>query len=641
MGNLKQSGGCVRFGVFQLDLATGELYKHGIRLKLQDQPIQVLTFLLEQSGQIVTREELQRRLWGGDTYVDFDHSLNISINKLRDALGDSASTPRYIETLPRKGYRFIAPVTREEPVGRSSSAVAEQPPAAPPAAVAASPAVKAKGRWGLYLTAAATVVVIGLILWMRSWRRPSEPQEKMLMAVLPFENLTGNSQETFFISGLNEEMITQLGRLHPSRLAVIARTSVAHYGVDRKPVDQIARDLHVSYVVDGSVRQMGGHFRITAMLIQTSDQTQMWAETYDVTMGDMLKLQESLAKRVSQSLAVEFLPAAQRELRVTHTDNAVAYEAYLRGRYFWSLETRPSVHQAIDEFKKSIQLDPNYASAYAGLADAYLVLGGYGFVPPDEAFPQGKKAAAKAIELAPELSDAYKSLAFIALYYDWDWEKSEQLVRKAIELDPNNQLAHEFYCSPLHVMGKLDEAEEQARIAMELDPMSGWAHDDLGWVLLSRRRPDAAAAEFQKVVELSPGYAAGHLSLAVAYGRLKQFDKALEQVHQAEQNGGDPTRVLEVLGSTQALSGDTAGAQATLQKLLGLKAPNRISPYSVALIYTALGKKSEAMDWLEKGYRERDSWMPWIGVLVEWDSLRGEPRFVELMKKMKLEGVRR
>ncbi|SRR6266496_5357 len=634
MGELKQNARCYRFGVFQLDVAARELYKHGIRFKLQDQPIQVLTFLLERAGQVVSREDLRERLWGADTFVDFDHSLNISVNKLREALGDSASTPRFIETLPRKGYRFIAPVIAEEPVQAAPAAIEPSPPAA------SAPPPRAKSHLALIITGAAVLLIVGLMVWMRTWLRPaSGTQGKMLMAVLPFENLTGDHQEDFFIAGLHEEMVTQLGRLHPARLAVIARTSVRQYAEQRKPVDQIARELHVNYVLDGSVREMRNRFRITAMLIQTSDQTQLWAETYDVDMGDILKLQESLARRVSDSLSVEFLPEAQRELRVTHTQNAAAYEAYLRGRYYWSFETRASVYQAIDEFQKSIQLDPNYASAYAGLADAYLVLGGYGFVPPDQAFPQGKRAAAKALELAPNLSEGYKSLGFIALYYDWDWPESERLIRKAIELDANNQLAHEFFCSPLHVQGKLDEAEAEARIAMELDPMSGWAHDDLAWVLMTRHRAEAAVVESQRAVELNPAFAAGHLSLAVAYGRLRQYDKALQQVRIAEQNGGDPTRVLEIEGSTLALSGDMAGAQTALQKLLSLKPPNRISPYSVALIYTAMGRKNEAIDWLEKGYRERDSWMPWVGVLVEWDSLRQEPRFVELMKKMKLDTV--
>jgi TolB-like protein/DNA-binding winged helix-turn-helix (wHTH) protein/Flp pilus assembly protein TadD len=633
MNQSEQRAKTVRFGVFQLDLASGELYKHGIRLKLQDQPIQVLTVLLERPGQVVSREELRQRLWGDDTFVDFDHSLNISINKLRDALGDSASTPRFIETLPRKGYRFIAPAVVEVEAQalikqeHSTEASAGSPPGGPK-----------KRPMALITSLAAAILVSGLIVWMRTWPSATPPGSgKMLLAVLPFENLTGDQNEDFFVAGLHEEMITQLGRVHPSRLGVIARNSVTQYAGQHTPVTQIAHDLHVSYVVDGAVRSAGDRFRISAQLIQTSDQTQLWAETYDVGMKDILKLQEDVARRVADSLALEFLPEAQRELVATHTQNVEAYEAYLRGRYLWSFETRSAIDQAIAEFQKAIRLDPNYAPAYAGLADAYLVLGGYGFVPPEQAFPAGKEAAAKALELAPNLSDAYSSLGFSAFYYDWNWPEAERMLRKAIELEPNNQLAHEFYGSFLHIMGRLDEAEVQCRIAMELGPMSAWIHDDKGWLLLTRGRPQEAAEEFRKAIEFNSRFPAAHLSLAVAYSRLKEFDRALAEVHTAEELGGDPTRVMEVLGSTQALSGDVAAAKATVQRLISGKFQGRVSPYSVALIYTALGRKPDALDWLEKGYREKESWLPWIGVLREWDSLRSEPRFAELLRKLKLQ----
>ena len=637
MADPKQNVRCYRFGVFQLDAHAGELFKHGIRLKLQDQPIQVLTFLLERASQVVSREELRQRLWGDDTYVDFDHSLNISVNKLRDALGDSASTPRFIETLPRKGYRFIAPVTSDLPVPTLPPIEEAQPAALAPPAL---PVARPRKYRALIITAAAVVLVVGLLVWMRTWLiPPGGTQAKMLMAVLPFENLTGNHEEDFFIAGLNEEMITQLGRLHPSKLAVNARTSVAQYGEQTRPVDQVARDLHVSYVVEGSVRHVNGRFRITAMLIQASDQTQLWAETYDVAMGDILKLQEDIAHRVSDSLAVEFLPEAEQQLQVTHTQNSDAYEAYLRGRYLWSFETRSSMNQAIAEFQRSIQLDPTYAPAYAGLADVYLVLGGYGFVPPDQAFPEGKKAAARALELAPNLSDGYSSLGFAAYYYDWNWPEAERLLRKAIQLEPNNPLAHEYYCSFLHIMGRLDEAETENRIAMELDPKSGWIHDDKGWLLLTRRKPPEAAAEFQKAIALNPRFPAAHLSLAVALDRMQQYDKALAEVRLAEEGGAEPTRVLEILGSTQALSGDMKGAQATLDTLASGKITGRVSPYSVALIATAMGHKQQALDWLERGYREKETWLPWVAVLVEWQSLRQEPRFMGFMRNMKLESV--
>ena len=355
-------------------------------------------------------------------------------------------------------------------------------------------------------------------------------------------------------------------------------------------------------------------------------------------MSDMLALQEDVAQRVSQALTIEFLPQAEQQLRRNATANAAAYEAYLRGRFLWHQETRSSLEQALVEFQTANQLDPEYAPAYVGLADTYSVLGGYGFVPADDAFRKGKAAAAKALELAPNLSDAYGTLAFINFYYDWNWSESERLFRQALSLNPNNAVAREFYCSFLHAMGRLDEAEAENRVAKELDPLNGWLYDDKGWMLLTRRRPELAITEFQKAIELNPKFPAAHLSLAVAYNRTGQFAKSFAEVQKAEQLGGDPTRVLEILGSTQALSGDMKAAQETVDKLRAGAFSGRISPYSVALIYTAMGRKTDALDWLEKGYREKETWMPWIKVLVEWDSLRSEPRFADLLKRLKLNG---
>jgi TolB-like protein/DNA-binding winged helix-turn-helix (wHTH) protein/Tfp pilus assembly protein PilF len=626
-----------------------ELYKHGIRIKIQGQPLQVLAALLERPGDVVTRDELRQRIWDRDTYVDFDHSLNISINKLRDALGDSASTPRFIETLPRRGYRFLAPVSADAPIVQAVPIQAPPPADVEPAAPFAEPQdraiessqapstpMKRRSRIPLAVAVALLLVLAAVGLWTQRDRFSSSPHRVML-AVLPFEDLTGSTANDYFVEGLHDEMISQLGRLDPAHLGVIARTSVEPYAKTKKGIDQIGRDLHVDYVLDGAVRQGGGHFRITAALIKVSDQTQLWVETYEPKMGEILALQEDVAKKVSDALSMEFLPTSEQKLRENTTENAAAYEAYLKGRFLWYQETRQSLEGAILEFQRAIALDPNYAPAYVGLADSYNVLGGYGFVPADEAFPKGKAAAAKALALAPNLSDAYSSMAFAAFYYDWNWTEAEQLFRKALALNPNNQVAHEFYSSFLHAMGRLDEAEAENHAAQQLDPMSGWLHDDLGWMLLTRRRPEQAITQFQKATELSPEFPAGHLSLAVAYIRTKRYDKALAEVHRAEELGGDPTRVLEILGSLQAISGDLTGAQATVDKLRSGAIAGRVSPYSVALIYTAMGRKGDALDWLEKGYREKDTWIVWIKVLVEWQSLQSEPRYMALLQKLKLQ----
>lgn len=654
-----------RFGVFQVDTFSGELYKHGTRMKLQEQPFQVLAVLLEHSGEVVSREELRKRLWDHDTYVDFDHSLNISINKLRDVLGDSAATPRFIETLPRRGYRFIAPVSVESHgpptvplaaplpvVSRTDSpdsipsAAGSDLPVAPEvlarkvnqeeaeAALEKRPRSDARN-----LVAVSTAIVLALILgaWLwreyTGWRRSTTG--RVMLAVLPFENVTRNQDEEYLVAGLHDEMIAQLGQLNPTRLGVIARTSVAQYANQSKPLDQIGRELHVDYILEGTVRSIEGRVRITAGLIRVSDQTQMWVETYEPQMHDILALQEDVARRVAAALSMEFLPENKEKLRQHTTPNADAYEAYLKGRVLWMQETRQSLQDSIAQFQKAIALDPGYAPAYVGLADAYNVLGGYGFVPPQEAFSKGKLAAAKALELAPNLSDAYSSMAFAAFYYDWNWTESERLFRQALALNPNNQEAHEFYSSFLHAMGRLDDAEAENAIAQKLDPLSGWTHDDLGWMLLSRRRPDAAVAEFQTAIGLTK-FPAAHLSLAVAYTRIGRYQDALEETRKAEELGGEATRVLEIRGSALALSGDTGGAQVIVDQLRSGAVAGPISPYSVALIYTAMGNNSEALDWLEKAHAQRDSWIVWIKVLVEWDRLRSEPRFTSLLRSMNL-----
>jgi len=630
----------LRFGIFELDLGSEELFRKGIRIKIQGQPLQVLAVLLERPGEVVTREDLRQRVWGDDTFVDFDHSLNICVNKLRDALGDSAATPRFIETLPRRGYRFLAPVTTPEGAPPAGAPAAEDngPSPAPPPESQIPEESRRRGHLrGRIAFACGAIALAALLAWaLRGWPGLGAPHRKVMLAVLPFDDLTGDTHNEYFVAGLHDELISQLGRLDPARLGVIARSSAVQYANAHKTIDQIGRELHVDYILNGTVRQGAGHFRITAALVKVTDQDQLWVETYEPEMGEILSLQKDIARKVSGALSMEFLPGSEQQMREATTHNAAAYEAYLRGRFLWYQETHQSLQQAIAEYQHAIQLDPNYAAAYVGMADAYNVLGGYGFEAPDESFSKGEAAAARALELAPDLSDAYVSMGFAAFYYEWDWNKAEQLFRKALSLNPNNQVAHEFFASFLHVRGRLDEAESEIRAAQQLDPVSGWLHDDLGWMLLSRQRPEAALVEFQRATDLLPRFPAGHLSLAVAYMRMRQFDKAHAEVRKAEELGGEPTRVLEVLGSLQAASGDMAGAQATVDRLRGGAIGGRVSPYSVALIYTAMGRKSDAVDWLEKAFQEKDPWVIWTGVLVEWQSLRSEPRFNALLQKLQL-----
>jgi len=621
-----------RFGVYQLDPGAQELYKHGIRIKLQEQPFRVLLMLVERPGEVVTREELKKTLWEQDTYVDFDHSLNITLNKLRTALGDSASNPRFVETVPKLGYRFLAPVQEQNPATVRPAEVARR--------LESDLLEPGAFRWKnnvVWVAAfvAAALVAAGAYGWSRWYGKPAAPG-RVLLAVMPFENQTGEAGNEYFVMGLQDEMIAQLGRLNPGHLGVIARTSVARYAGSRMPVHQIAEELHVNYVLNGSVRKVGDHFRVAAELINAQDETRLWGEAYEPGLGAMAGLEEDLTREVSRALAIEVMPEAIQQLHQSSTTSGEAYRAYLQGRFLWYQETRASLQEALTSYQHAVEMDGNFAAAYVGMADAYNVLGGYGFVAPGDAFPRGKVAAQKALQLAPGLSDAYASLGFAAFYYDWDWKEADALFRKAIALNPNNQVAHTFYTAFLHATGRLDEAEAQNRIAIELDPMSAWVYDDKGWLLLSRRRPEEAVVQFRKGVAMDRSYPAAHLSLAVALSRMGKFQEALDEVRQADALHGDPTRVMEVLGSVQAVSGDRTGAEATLEKLKSGNFAGRVSPYSVALIYNALGRKDEALDWLEKGVHERDTWCVWIKVLVEWQNLKDESRFQKLLAEMRL-----
>jgi TolB-like protein/Flp pilus assembly protein TadD len=426
--------------------------------------------------------------------------------------------------LPRKGYRFLAAVTVEEI--SDNRVIAPAPVISLPVPEVPNPSSNGNGReqiptpnrsrlWLGIATLLLAVVASGSWLWWKQLAADKGAKSgRVMLAVLPFEDLTGNKGNDFFVAGLHDELIAQLGRLYPSRLGVIARTSAVQYAGAHKSIDQIGRELHVDYVLDGTIRSVNGKFRVTAELIQVSDQTHLWVETYEPGMGDILMLQEDVARRVSQVLSMEFLPDTIQKMEQNTTENAEAHEAYLRGRFLWSQETDQSLNEAVKEFQKAVSLDPKYALAYVGLADSYNVLGGYGFVPPQQAWPKGKAAAAKALDLAPNSSDAYGTMAFAAFYYDWNWSETEELFRKALSINPNNQMAHEFYASYLHAMGRLDDAEKQIRIAQDLDPLSGWVRDDKGWILLSRHRPEEAAVEFQKAIELNPKFPAAHLSLA-------------------------------------------------------------------------------------------------------------------------------
>ena len=448
----------IRFGVFEIDVRSGELRKQGRKIRLEGQPVNILICLLENPGELVTREELHRRLWPADTYVNFEHGLNAAVKRLRRALNDSADNPRFVETLPRRGYRFLAPV-RADP-GEDIRIVEEIPPAKSDSASEEPPAGEKHHRvppqWLLdwkKLGIALLLVFAILTAWML---RPTNSRPPVIrsLAVLPLENLSHDPAQEYFADGMTDELITELGQI--SGLRVISRTSVMTYKGVRKSLPQIARELNVETVVEGTVLRSGDQVRITAQLIQAAADKQLWAQSYEGDVHQTLALQRQVGRAIAEEIHIELTSREREVLKSVKAVNPDAYEAYLKGRYFWNKRTGDGLKKAIDYFSQAIEKDPGYAQAYAGLADSYALMGDweYGVLPPTEAFPKAKAAAAKALTLDNTLGEAHTSLAFVLDLFDWDWGAAEREYAQAVELSPSYATAHQWYTWHLIVLGR-------------------------------------------------------------------------------------------------------------------------------------------------------------------------------------------
>jgi TolB-like protein/DNA-binding winged helix-turn-helix (wHTH) protein/thioredoxin-like negative regulator of GroEL len=490
------------FGSFEVDLGSRELRRQGLKINLQDQPFRLLALLLERAGEVVTREELRDKLWPADTFVDFDHSLNTAVRKLREALGDSAETPRYVETLARRGYRFVAPVAEPgptAPVAHSADADVASP--SPPTTARLAPSARRVVVLAAVLSSAALVAY-----WMGARPGPgSQPGRRLTLAVLPFDNLSGDADQEYLSDGLTEEMITQLGRLEPDRLRVTARSSTWKYKRAERDIDRLRRELGADYVLEGSLRRAGERVRVTTQLIQAVDQTDVWAETYERDLRDVLVLQSEVARAVARAIALTLTPDAQARLSSARSVRPESYEDYLGGRYFWNRRTEAALKQALGYFQRAIAADPDYARAYSGLADCYSALGAssiVGALPPRQAMPEAKAAARKALQIDGMLAEAHNSLAMVHLLYDWDLAASEREFRRALELDPDYTTAHHWYSHTLIVLGRTEESLAESKRALELEPLNLAIGVHLGWHYLYARQYDQAIEQFRKTLEL-------------------------------------------------------------------------------------------------------------------------------------------
>jgi TolB-like protein/DNA-binding winged helix-turn-helix (wHTH) protein/Flp pilus assembly protein TadD len=649
----------VRFGTYEVSLQSGEVRKAGVKIRVQQQPLKLLEVLLERPGEVVTREELRSRVWPNESFGDFDQAVNIAIAKLRSALGDSADNPRYIETLPKRGYRFIADVSFVDAEGRTrkpesasaDSAVTQPgrqfqvnglaiPPVTEPGpqlpspelTVAPKPRFWATGR--LIMALSLVSLAILSILFFRSRRQP--PTAIRSLAVLPLENLSGDASQNYFSDGMTDELITDLAQI--SALRVISRTSVMVYKGARKPLPQIARELHVDAVVEGTVLRAGDQVRITAQLIDAFTDKHLWSQSYQGELRDTLALQDRVARAIADQIQINLTPREQAALKSGRVVNPEAYESYLKGRYFWNKRTADGLRVALAYFNQAIEEDPKYAQAYSGLTDTYALLGDwqYAVMTPREAYPKAKAAALRAVELDSALGEAHNSLAFVLDGFDWDLDAGGKEFRRAIELNPGYATAHHWYAWHLALLGRFDEAIAEMRKAKGLDPLSLIINADLAELLILAHSYDESMRQSRKTIEMDPNFAMAHNQLGQAYLQQHMYEQAVVELQRAVQlSAGSPT-VIANLARACALSGRRGDALKLLNGLKTSSTPGFSHASEIAAIYVSLGDKDEAMNWLEKGYAERFN--PGVLIRPGFDPLRSNPRFRDLAHRIGLPG---
>ena len=638
--------GPVRFGAFELDTRTGELRKAGLRINLPEQPFQVLKTLLDRPGDLVTREDLRQRLWPAETFVDFEHGLNAAVRRLRDALGDSADAPRFVETLPRRGYRFIAPVV-QPPVtvdpALPPKANVEHERSAMPTPDQAGPPRRQTRAWAVALLAAIPLVSAAIFLSApyRSWRgapAAADPAARFMLAVLPFENLTGNPDQEYLGDGMTEELIGQLGRLDPSRLGVIARTSAMQFKKSGKRADRIGSELRVQYLVEGSVRTAGSRIRIAVQLIETSSESHIWTEQYEREAKDVVTLQRKIAEAITAEITTRLgVTRSSRNAEARrHSASSEAYTLYLRGRHHWSKHTNEELSKAKDAFRKATEHDPAYALAYSGLADTYASLGGNGFMPMHEAYRSARQAAQTALDLDDTLAEAHTSLAGVADDYDWDWAKGDRHFKRAITLDPNYGTALRFYSFHLACMRQHEEALRLATRARDLDPVSAEAWINLAVIHYFARRYDDATKALREVLELAPAFGPAYVMLGRIEDAVGQPARGVEELERARALQGARPSVLTPYAYMLARAGRKREALMALEELRRIAKPRDPSPFRMAMIHMALGETDRAFDLLDKAIEARDWQMVLLNVEPAFDGLRSDRRFGALIERVGL-----
>jgi TolB-like protein/DNA-binding winged helix-turn-helix (wHTH) protein/Tfp pilus assembly protein PilF len=624
----------LRFDTFELDVRAAELRKNGFKVRLQGQPIQVLATLLNRAGELVTREELRAQVWPAETFVDFDHSLHNSIARLREALGDSAGTPRYIETLPRRGYRFIGTVER---VGSSEEA-ALSGPIEPSFSREARAVPVRSGHRRIFLAALLLIaaIAVALVLIPTLARRAAVRPSVRSIAVLPLANFSGDPAQEYFVDGMTDELITDLAKI--GTLRVISRTSVMRYKGTSKSLPEIARELNVDGIVEGSVTRSGQRVRITAQLLYGPTDKHLWAETYERDLGNVLSLQSEVAQAIAQQVRAQLTPQQQARFRTARPVNPEAYDAYLRGRYYLSnmFTMAQPLNMAKNYFEEAVRKDPGFAPAYSGLAEAYLYLAIFRQLPAETAHRQAEEALRHALTLDDSIGEAQDALAILSWRYSWDWDATERELDQAIALAPSYSCAHEDRAEYLAIRGRRAEAEAEMAKSLELDTSIG--------SFLTESAVFFQLGDFDRLVEasrrgmaLNPNEWFEHFYLGVGYeGTGKRLESIAEYEKAVELSGGDQD-ARAALAHAYAGVGKRAEAEKTLRHLEQESTKVYVSPYLIATLYAALDDKDSAFKFLEKAYQEKSLDISWyLKADLRIDNLRSDPRYDSLLRRMGL-----
>ena len=614
------------FGPFVLDGPKRRLVRDGEVVRLTPKAFETLLALVEERGKTIEKDELRKRVWG-DTVVE-DNNLNQSITALRKALGDSRNESQYIATIPGQGYRFVADV-REERLGVTGAA----PPGTAPPAVAETRPTPASRRW---LIVVGIMAVALLLLGLVSWTRRSEPERLKITSVmvLPLENLSGDPSQEYFADGMTDALIGDLARINGLR--VISRTSSMHYKGKTKPLPDIASELKVDGVVEGTVQRSGDRVLVRAQLIHAASDTHLWVQTYERDVKDVLTMQSEIAQAIAREVQAKTTsstpPTAQRPVRPK------AFDEYLQGRYlYWNKRTEENLQKAIEHFQNAIKEDPDYALPYVGLADCYYAMGTVqvGSLPPLAARKRGEEAATKALALDNNLAEAHSSLGYVH-HFNWNWDAAEQSFKRALELNPNYANAHNLYANLLMAKGSIDESLAASNRARELDPFSLAISVQRGFLLENARRYDEAIEQFRSVIAMDPDHYQAYWMLGHTYAASGRHAEAIAAAEKATALSDRAPGALGILGLVYGLAGRKDDATKILNELLELNKKRYVTPAALVNVYIGLGDKERALSWLEKAYEERSNYVAYMNVFPIVEPLRSDPRFAALLQKVGL-----